>query len=226
MRITEKLALSGRMTSVIAHEINNPLEAITNLMYLIRGELPKTDSSTALEYITMAESELERISGITKQTLRWSRENTLLSESTSASVIFDEVQRLFAERSGTARSPSKFWGDTHLKLHGVIGQIRQVIANLLSNALDASPIGNSVTIETSLAGNFVEIIIRDRGRGMSEDVVRNLFQPFVSTKGDLGNGLGLYISKEIVERHGGTIVLDSRLGIGTTAKVSLPSLAA
>ena len=94
LRMTEKLATTGRMTSVIAHEINNPLESITNLMYLLRGELKETGPGT--EYIAMAESELERISGITKQTLRWGRERPEREERLSATAMCDDVVRLFA----------------------------------------------------------------------------------------------------------------------------------
>jgi signal transduction histidine kinase len=107
----------------------------------------------------------------------------------------------------------------------VIGQIRQVMANLVSNALDAVSVGGRVWLEATTGEGGLEILVRDEGEGMSEETQRQLFRPFFSTKGDLGNGLGLYISNEIVERHGGRLAVESTLGIGTTMRISLPDVA-
>jgi light-regulated signal transduction histidine kinase (bacteriophytochrome) len=220
IRMAEKLALTGRMTSVIAHEINNPLEAITNVLYLVGQEVQ--GNASALNYIEMAQYELERISGITKQTLRWSKDSIQQAEFAAAGALFDDVVRLFAAKIRNRHIIVTTTGGESLHFYGVIGQIRQVIANVVSNALDAVPVGGRVWLEATTGEGGLEIVVRDEGEGMSEETQRQLFRPFFSTKGDLGNGLGLYISHEIVERHGGHIAVESTQGIGTTMRITLP----
>ena len=114
-------------------------------------------------------------------------------------------------------------GGEEVRFYGVVNQIRQVMANLVSNALDAAPFGGQVWLEARSDEKMIEIAVRDNGHGMSEETQQQLFQPFFSTKGDLGNGLGLYISNEIVERHAGQILVDSRVGAGTTMRLRLPA---
>ena len=226
LRMNEKLALTGRMTSVIAHEINNPLEAITNLMYLLRAEVH--DDGPATGYIGMVESELERISGITKQTLRWNRESADQRETFRAGEMVDDVLRLFAGKIRNRQITVKLEGDRQTQLSGVVGQLRQVLANLVANAIDAAPVGGSVSIRIMAAMDGMSraetgFAVTDNGKGISAETLKRLFEPFYSTKGDLGNGLGLYISREIVERHGGRIVVNSVVGSGTTMRVWLPA---
>ncbi|MGI4830068.1 MAG: ATP-binding protein [Janthinobacterium lividum] len=223
LRMNEKLALTGRMTSVIAHEINNPLEAITNLMYLLRAEVHEDGPATS--YIGMVESELERISGITKQTLRWNRESSDRREHFRAGDMVDDVLRLFAGKIRNRQITVRVQGESGTMLAGVVGQLRQVLANLVSNAIDAAPVGGKVllailsdTPDTHESG----FAVQDNGGGIPADVQKRIFEPFYSTKGDLGNGLGLYISREIVERHGGRIAVTSTAGQGTTMQVLLP----
>ncbi len=223
LRMHEKLALTGRMTSVIAHEINNPLEAITNLMYLLRSEIDESGPATG--YIGMVESELERISGITKQTLRWNRETSDAREQFAAGPMVDDVLRLFAGKIRNRQIAVRVQGDRETQLCGVIGQLRQVLANLVSNAIDAAPVGGHVTVKIvndGPAGAETGFAVQDNGKGIPAEVQQRVFEPFYSTKGDLGNGLGLYISREIVERHGGAITVDTEAGKGTTMRVSLP----
>ena len=220
LRIAEKLALSGRMTSVIAHEINNPLESITNLMYLLRMDLQENEAAT--QYITMAESELERISGITKQTLRWNREDRSAEEDFPAAAIFTEVLRLFQGKTRNRMVAIHKRYAEDVKVHGVLGQVRQVVANLVSNALDAARVGGNVTLNAFYDGDDTVLTVADDGMGIPEAMRQQLFQPFFSTKGDLGNGLGLYISHEIVERHHGRLEVDSTEGKGTAVRVRLP----
>jgi PAS domain S-box-containing protein len=221
LRIAEKLALTGRMTSVIAHEINNPLEAITNLLYLLRMQSPQT--SPTLEYLDMAQYELERISGITKQTLRWSKEKSAAAESSSARALFEDVVRLFSGKIRNRAIRVTIAADPGVHYFGVVGQIRQVVANLLSNAIDAVAEDGHICLEAREVGPICEFIVRDDGMGMNEKTVQQIMHPFFSTKGDLGNGLGLYISNEIVERHGGHLTVASTLGEGSTFKITLPA---
>ncbi len=223
LRMNEKLALTGRMTSVIAHEINNPLEAITNLMYLLRAEVHQDGPATS--YIGMVESELERISGITKQTLRWNRESSDQRDHFRGGDIVDDVLRLFAGKIRNRQILVRRQGENEAQFCGVIGQLRQVLANLVSNAIDASPIGGHVTVSILTGdekGHEVGFAVQDDGAGIPPEIQKRLFEPFYSTKGDLGNGLGLYISREIVERHHGEIHVDSTVGRGTTMRVRLP----
>ncbi len=221
LRMNEKLALTGRMTSVIAHEINNPLEAITNLMYLLRSEIDSDGPATG--YIGMVESELERISGITKQTLRWNRESADARETFAAGPMVDDVLRLFAGKIRNRQITVCVDGDRELIICGVVGQLRQVLANLVSNAIDACPVGGRATVHiVHEAGDKLGFAVEDNGRGIPEEVQKRIFEPFYSTKGDLGNGLGLYISKEIMERHGGAIEVERSTSTGTTMRVLMP----
>jgi PAS domain S-box-containing protein len=222
LRMTEKLATTGRMTSVIAHEINNPLESITNLMYLLRGEL--RENATAQEYIATVESELERISGITKQTLRWTREAPERVELVGAGVIFDDVLRLFAGKIRNRQVTATVRGGRDVLVRSVSGQMNQVIANLVSNAVDAAPLGGNVWLSAAEQDGKAELAVEDNGAGMTPEALGQLFQPFYSTKGDLGNGLGLYISREIVERYGGRVEVESAPRRGTKVRITVPSV--
>ncbi len=225
LRMTEKLALTGRMTSVIAHEINNPLESITNLLYLVRLELPQ-EATAAEDYINQAESELERISAITKQTLRWGRENSGRAESFTAGSLFADVLRLFRGKIQNRHVKVTIRGGEDVVLEGILGQIRQVLANLLSNAVDAAPLSGNVWLQALETPAGREVMVGDDGAGIPAAMQDVLFQPFISTKGDLGNGLGLYISREIVERHGGILRVETAPGNGTVMHVLLPRKAA
>jgi PAS domain S-box-containing protein len=220
LRMSEKLALTGRMTSVIAHEINNPLEAMTNLMYLLRSEL--NGDGPAARYVDQVESELQRISGVTKQTLRWNRENQDQPEPFELWDVADEVLRLFAGKIRNKEIEIAHAGSTAIKGWGVLGQIRQVLAILVSNAVDAAPVGGKLVIRALEQAGETGFAVEDNGQGMSVTMQARLFEPFFSTKGDLGNGLGLYISREIVERHKGRIEVKSAEGTGTSMTVWLP----
>ena len=114
-------------------------------------------------------------------------------------------------------------GGESIRFYGVIGQIRQVMANLVSNALDASSPNSHVWFAAASNERDTEIAVRDEGVGMNEETRRQLFHPFFSTKGDLGNGLGFYNSKEIVERHGGRLEAESTVGVETTMRPTLPN---
>lgn len=230
LRMSEKLALTGRMTSVIAHEINNPLEAITNLMYLLRSELPEGGNTGT--YISLVESELERISGITKQTLRWNRETSDTPETCCAGIMVEEVLRLFAGKIRNRQIRVTLSGDRETELCGLLGQLRQVLANLVSNAVDAAPLHGQGSIHIELLQNrsgaegsltHTGFSVHDNGPGIPPGIRARLFEPFHSTKGDLGNGLGLYISREIVERHHGHIDVATAPGEGTVMTVLLPA---
>lgn len=220
LRMTEKLALTGRMTSVVAHEINNPLEAIINLLYLLNDRVKEDE--TARGYIESAESELQRISGITKQTLRWSKESVQKPQSQTAGYLFKDILQLFAGKIKNREVNVVIEGGEEVSVYGALGQISQVMANLIANAIQAVPVGGQIRLSAREDGDMMEIKVQDDGQGMNDEVLRHLFEPFYSTRGDLGNGLGLYISYEIVERHGGSLIVKSQVGIGTEVRVRLP----
>ncbi len=220
MRVTEKLTLTGRMTSFLAHEINNPLEAITNLLFLLRQDLPP--GSVAANYFEMVDAELERISGTVKQTLRWSAENSDGRTWFALAPVFEDARRLLSAKIRNRETRVVMEGDPEVRIFGIEGQIRQVMAHLLSNSLDAVNVGGKVRMRAERVGDAIEITVADDGAGMSEAEQHSLFKPFYSTKGDLGNGLGLYISKEIAERHHGGFRVESAPGAGTTVRLRLP----
>ena len=219
-RTNDKLALTSRMTSVIAHEINNPLEAIGNILYLLAQRLGADSESRT--YIELAESELLRISGITKQTLRWSRDSVQEAQAGTVGELFKNVLRFYAVQIKNRKVTVAISVGKDAVFFGRHGQLTQVLANLLSNAVQAVPIGGHVWLSAWNKGGTLEISVRDDGHGMSADTQRSLFQPFFSTKGDLGNGLGLYISREIIEGHGGRLMVTSELGVGTNFCCYLP----
>lgn len=221
LKMTEKLAITGRMTNVIAHEINNPLEAIVNLLYLLHGRVAQDE--TSLEYIESAEREIQRISGITKQTLRWSKESVQKPQHATAGFLFKDVLQLFAGRLANRHINVLTEHGEDVLVYGVLGQISQVIANLISNAIRAVPRGGQITLNAKEDGRMTELEIRDNGCGMNEETLRHLCEPFYTTNENLGNGLGLYISVEIIERHGGSMIVRSEIGSGTEIRVRLPA---
>jgi len=227
LRRTEKLAVAGRLAAVIAHEINNPLAAITNCLYLLEQcDLP----DDARGFLELAQSELARISQITVQTLRFHRSSTH-PRSTNLHDLIETVIALlstrFAKQSVDVR---RSFGDIPLLvIHD--GEVRQLITNLITNAIDALPYGGKVVIRTRPGANAgrqgIRLTIADNGVGMDSSTLSRLFEPFYSTKGLTGTGLGLWVCRGIVEKHGGYIRFCSRKGTaqragGTVCTVFLP----
>lgn len=206
LKRTEKLAAAGRLAATVAHEINNPLEAVTNLVYLARGapELP----ADASHHLTLAEEELERIAQIVRQTLGFYRESAS-PRRTNLSRLVESTLNLY--RRKIQIKEVKLMEDIEAEVWATIvgGEIQQAIANLLSNATDATASGGLIAI--SLRGNAdaVEIIVRDTGPGIPEELRGRIFEPFFSTKKDVGTGLGLWVTQGIVQKHGGTVEVRS-----------------
>jgi signal transduction histidine kinase len=226
---SEKLAVTGRLAASIAHEINNPLEAVTNLLFLMRAGA-STDAQK--KYLAQAEQELARVAEITKQTLRFYREPSQPT-ATRISTVLDSVLMLFGPRLVSAgiaverieRSPSA----TVLSSQG---ELRQVIANLVGNAIDAMRTGGRLRIRISQSWNtehsrqFVRLTIADTGMGIPGDVLPTIFEPFVTTKGETGTGLGLWVTAEIMKRNGWKIRVRScsQPGhSGTTFSIVIPA---
>ena len=214
LRRTEKLAATGRLAASIAHEINNPLEAITNLLYLLR-RFCHLDAS-ALNYVTIAEREVHRMSEITQQTLRFYRQSTLPARATMEELL-DSVLDMYSARLSTLAIVLERQYKPSLDLYCFAGEVRQVISNLVSNAMDATAGGGRLTVRARHSRDWVHpqregvrITIADTGSGMSADVRNRLFEAFFTTKGATGTGLGLWVSHEIILKHHGIIHLRSR----------------
>jgi PAS domain S-box-containing protein len=226
LRKSEKLSAAARLSATVAHEINNPLEAIGNLLYLAKGMegLP----AEAREYLAGAELELERVSHITRQTLGFFRESKV-PDKIDVSALVESVLRLHSNKLKT-KNISLVRNFTECPpIQGLSGELKQVVANLISNAADAVP--ENGTIEVSLScletpnGQLIELSVHDDGPGIPVDLREQIFEPFFTTKKEVGTGLGLWVSREIVSRHGGSIQVLSNgdaAGTGTVFSVQLP----
>jgi PAS domain S-box-containing protein len=230
LRKSEKLATAGRLAASIAHEINNPLEAVTNTLYLaLQDESLKANTK---EYLQIAEQELGRVAHITTQTLRFYRQSNSPAPA-DLSEIVDSVLTLFGRRltSKNIRVNTEFENEAVAICFS--DEMRQVIANVVGNSLDAMPKGGvlRIRVRKSRSGsrrrpNGVEIIIADSGHGIPAGVLQRIFEPFVSTKESTGVGLGLWVSDGIVRKHGGTIRVRSRAKAqpsGTVFAIFIPS---
>ena len=226
LRTAEKLSVTGRMAAAIAHEINNPLEALTNLLFLAR--LESNGSARALAYLDSSENELQRISAITKQTLQFYRDPAVPVE-VDAGKLIEDVMRLFKARITGKSIDVELELAQDLRIEANKGEIRQVLINLVNNAIDAVPMHGHIQIEAEgrlfRGADAIEIRICDNGPGLQPEHAARLFQPFFSTKGVHGTGLGLWVSKGIVEKHGGQLRLQSHVFDGksrTFATMILP----
>jgi two-component system, NtrC family, sensor kinase len=225
---SEKLASVGRMAAVLAHEINNPLAAVTNVLYLAQSieGLPES----ARRYLEMADGELKRIAHITRQTLGFYREASAPTTFAVASSLESVIDLLKGKRV-TKLAVIEQQCDRTLLVTAFQGELRQVLSNLVMNSLDAIAEGGKITLRAAVSTGFkdgrraIRITVADDGQGMSRTSLSQIFQPFFTTKGSIGNGLGLWVSKQIIEKHGGCIQVHSRTNgphHGTTFSVLLP----
>jgi signal transduction histidine kinase len=203
LRNSEKLAAVGRLAASIAHEINNPLEAVTNLLYLAAGEkLP----AAAKQYIEMAQQEMARVSTIATQTLRFHRQSTH-ARNASLPDIMDNVLTLFQGRAANAGVSIQKHYRSRQHVLAYEGDLRQVFTNLVANALDASRSGGRIIIRTRDAIHFstretgLRITIADTGHGIPEEIRTRIFEPFFTTKAATGTGLGLWVTNDILQTH-------------------------
>jgi PAS domain S-box-containing protein len=231
LRKTEKLAATGRLAASIAHEINNPLEAITNLLFLMRNFCALEEP--ALGYVAMAEHEARRISEITQQTLRFYRQSTLPSR-TNMSELIDSVLALYHGKLHALGIGVEREYDPSMDLFCFAGEVRQVLANLVANAIDAMPDGGRLLIRAQRSHNWknpaqagVRFAIADTGCGMDATVYSRIFEPFFTTKEVIGTGLGLWVSHEIIVKSHGLVHVRSRTAHdgrapGTVFEIFLP----
>lgn len=216
LRRSEKLAAVGQLTSSIAHEINNPLESITNLLYLMK----LSDSREEMqEYVAIAQRELARVTEITLQTLRFHRQQTKATE-VNAEELIRNVLSLYTGRLLVRKITPELRFRASPRLRCMEGEIRQVLNNLVRNALDAMGTVGRLTIRLAPSHDMrsgrmgLRITVADTGEGIRPEIVARLFEPFLTTKELTGTGLGLWVSKGIVEKHGGHIRTRTRRGEG------------
>jgi PAS domain S-box-containing protein len=229
MRKTEKLAAAARLAATVAHEINNPLEAVVNLVYIAKAS-PGTPP-VVVEHLTLAEQELERVAHITRQTLGFYRESST-PESIEVPALIDQVLALFSNKLHVKNiTVTRDFGECKPIL-GMPGELKQVLSNLISNAAEAAgPNGNiriAVQSIEKLEGDAIQIVVEDDGPGIPKEDVHRIFEPFFTTKKDVGTGLGLWVTKEIVDRHGGSIAVLPRTEEerrGATFTIQLPLMA-
>jgi PAS domain S-box-containing protein len=205
LRKTEKLASAARLAASVAHEVNNPLAAVTNLIYLAMHS-PETPPSIA-GLLGQAEQELERVAHITQQALGFHRES-VTPESIELEKLIESVLAIYSNKFKSKKITVIRDFDGCPPVRGVAGELKQVISNLVSNAADAVAVGGSITVKLRCGnGQGVQVTVEDDGPGVAAEYVDRVFEPFFTTKADVGTGLGLWVSKEIVERHGGSITM-------------------
>jgi PAS domain S-box-containing protein len=220
---SEKLAATGRMAATIAHEINNPLDSVMNLVYLARTSV--AGNSKALPYLLSAERELERVSHIARQTLGYYRDTGPHSEIHLEELI-EDVLSVYRTRllGGNVAVDCAF---AHLRtVSASRDELMHVFSNLITNAVDAMPDGGVLTIQTrDIDDKGVEIQVHDRGTGISAENLDRIFEPFFSTKRQRGTGIGLWVARQLLEKRGASISIQSETRIpenGTTVSVFIP----
>jgi PAS domain S-box-containing protein len=204
----EKLAATGRMAATIAHEINNPLEAVTNLLYLIR---PTISGDQGREYLACAESELQRISHIAKQTLGYYHEDAMATPSS----LNDIVQRAVTIYEPRCRASGIEILQSLTSARKVLlrrGEMMQVISNLLANSIYALSPGGTINIDvrdSEIEPQGVFLNVRDNGAGIASEALPRVFDAFFTTRATIGTGIGLFVAKQLVEGYGGRISIES-----------------
>jgi len=204
---TEKLATAGRMAATVAHEINNPLEAVGNLIYLLRTNHP--DENTRAKYLELAEAELARVSSIARRTLGFYRDvskpgEVLLSE------IVDAVLELYQQKLTAEGITIHKKISSELPIVARRDEVRQIVDNLVANALDAVPKDSGlVELMIEASAGQVTLEIMDNGSGIENRNLSQIFEPFFTTKKELGTGLGLWVARELTSKNGGSIAVSS-----------------
>ena len=222
LRRTEKLAAAGRLAATVAHEINNPLEAVANLLYLALHEeaLPPT----AARYLQMANDELRRVGHIVSQTLGFYRDSSAPQVTDLASLVNDVIS-LYQRKLDTRQIRVSRNLHAGVETHVVPGELRQVIANLVANAIDAMDTHGVLSVVVRAAGSEATVEISDTGPGIPAGVLERIFEPFFTTKKEIGTGLGLWVSKGIIEKHHGRLEVNSSrepADHGTSFLIALP----
>jgi PAS domain S-box-containing protein len=224
----EKLAAIGRMAATIAHEINNPLESVTNFIYLAKtcDGVPKEISG----YLDIADQELARVAQIAQRTLGFYRDPAI-PRWVSVADLIDDVMAVYESKLRNKHLKAEILADRELMLCTKQGEFKQALANLVANAIDASRGGGTLWLRVQSTRNWangmdpgVRVTLADNGSGMTPEVQRQVFVPFFTTKADVGTGIGLWVTKSLIEKLGGYLRFRSRHGEngGTVMSFFLP----
>lgn len=225
----EKLATAGRMAASIAHEINNPLEAVTNFIYL--AQTAENLPEEVRRHLELADRELTRVAHIARQTLGFYR-STSVSRWVPVAELIRDALMIYERRLRNKELSVEVSVDPELKLFGKDGEFRQALLNLTANAIDACQNGGRIWIRAQRNKMWingmedgVRFTLADNGSGMAPEVKRRVFAPFFTTKADVGTGIGLWVTKCLVEQRGGYMRFRSRQGekCGTVMSFFLPS---
>ncbi len=212
----EKLAAAGRMAATIAHEINNPLEAVTNFLYLARTipDMPEQ----AQRHLEIADRELTRVAQIAQKTLGFYRD-TSNNKWISVSEVIADVLLIYDRKLRYKRMKAVAKIDPVLKVFAKQGELKQALSNLLANAIDASDEGGCVWLRAHASSHWTNgmepgtrITVADNGAGMAPEVQNRIFVPFFTTKPNVGTGIGLWVTKSLIEQQGGYLHFRSRQG--------------
>jgi PAS domain S-box-containing protein len=220
----EKIAATGRMAATIAHEINNPLEAVMNLMYLLR---PMIADPVGISYFQSVETELGRVSHIAKQTLGYYREHSAANSASIGEIVLHAIT-IYEPRCTATGIEIKKAINSSRKIALRRGEMMQVVSNLMMNSIHAMQAGGVMSISVEDAVGFTDgivLTIQDDGVGIAEADLPRIFEAFFTTRSTVGTGIGLFVAKQFVEGHGGQIEVESRQdgeNHGTTVRVFLP----
>jgi PAS domain S-box-containing protein len=225
----EKIAAAGRMAATIAHEVNNPLEAVMNLIYLAKSNAE--DADEVRTFLNAAEGEISRVSHIAKQTLGFYRDNDS-PKGASLPELAAQAIRVYSPKCKDAgiRVEEELNSTRQVVLRK--GEIMQVISNLIANAIYAMPEGGTLSISVedvegldSPNGSGVVLTVKDSGVGIPAEQLPRIFDAFFTTRGTIGTGIGLFVAKQFVEGHGGKIYVESSTSLashGTKMSIFLP----
>ena len=224
--LTEKLAATGRLAATIAHEINNPLESVLNLIYLARTA--PNIAPGYQEYLGTAEKEITRVSHIARHTLGFYRETSVASNIDIA-VLLEEVLTVYDSRLRASNIEVIRDFAVTPAIRALRGELHQVFSNLISNAIDATREGGQLRLIVREEKEGVRVTVQDTGTGVPEAILPRLFEPFFTTKVGAGTGLGLWVVRQFVQSWGGTIDVTSATGVsqhGTAFTIFLPRISA
>ncbi len=220
LRASEKLAATGRLAAAIAHEINNPLESLTNLLYLLETN-PSLDVQ-ARSYARLAQQEIERVAQLARKALTFHREEPVAVPVSCAELI-ESLLELYQHKLHARRIIVEKRLESSHTIEAAPGELRQVFSNLISNAIDALPGGGRLCVHVFDSHLWqrpyqegIRITIADNGKGIPPQIRQQVFEPFFTTKGEKGTGLGLWLAMSVVEKYGGLISLRSRAEPGRT----------
>jgi len=225
LRQTEKLAATGRLAASIAHEINNPLETVTNLVYLARKQPANVE-----KYLNLADQELDRIAQITRHTLGFYRDSSS-PKLVDVPTVLEEVLVLYARKLQFKKIKVRSDYAAGVEVEGYGGEIRQIFANLVANAIEAMPVEGTLRIRISKGSAALDgrlgarITLLDNGIGIPAANRKKIFEPFYTTKKDVGTGLGLWLTQNLVQKHNGSLQVRSCAETGrswTAFSVFLP----